>query len=119
MSRFQQIRVRVEAVYKKSLAKDFPKTWQLFTSLDPELADAHPGPPLYDLCHHLAHLAELDSLDPVVAGAVQAHGPKILELRWRIEELIGGWKLGPAEKLLNDLDDEFLALESDLPKDPV
>lgn len=117
MSRFQQIRVRVEPVYEKGLAKDFPGLFALFTRLDPDLAEADPAPPLYDLVHHLVRLSQQKDLDPGVSQAINQYGQGIVDLRRGIEEAIGGWKLGQAEKLLNDLDDDFLAFEKDLPKD--
>jgi hypothetical protein len=118
MSRFQQIRVRVEPVYEKGLAKDFPRLYALFCGLDPELAEAEPKPPLYDLVHYLVHLSQQTDLDPAVSQAIGQYGQGIVNLRRQIEEAIGSWKLGQAEKLLNDLEDDFLALEKDLPKDP-
>jgi hypothetical protein len=117
MSRFQQIRVRVEPVYEKSLAKDFPLLFKLFVRLDPDLEDADPAPPLYDMVHHLVRLSQQKDLDPGVSQVINMHGQGIVDLRRGIEEAIGSWKLGQAEKLLNDLEDDFLAFEKDLPKD--
>ena len=119
MSRLQQIRVRVEPVYAKSLAKDFPGLYRLFSGLDPDLAKTDPAPPLYDLVHHLVHLSQLSDLDPGVSQAINLYGQGIVTLRREIEEAIGSWKLGRAEKLLNDLEDDFIALENELPKDLV
>ncbi len=116
MSRWQQIRVRVEPMYKKGLAKDFPRLFRLFSGLDPDLAEAEPAPPLFDLVHHLVHLSQLGDLDPAVEQAIARHGQGLVDLRRRIEDAIGSWKLSQAETLLNDLDDGFLALEKDLPK---
>lgn len=42
MSRWMQIRVRVEPVYKKSFAKDFPKLYRVVTGLDNSLIDRNP-----------------------------------------------------------------------------
>ena len=117
MSRFQQIRVRIEPVYEKSLAKDFPRLYALFSRLDPGLAQADPAPPLYDLVHHLVRLSQEKDLDPGVSQAINLYGQGMVDLRRKIEEAIGSWKLGQAEKLLNDLEDDFLAFEKDLPKD--
>lgn len=117
MSRYQQIRVRVEPVYAKSLAKDFPRLFRLFSGLDPDLIKTDPAPPLYDLVHYLVHLSQLSDLDPGVSQALGLYGQGIVTLRREIEEAIGSWKLGRAEKLLNDLEDDFIALENELPKD--
>lgn len=117
MSRLQQIRVRVEPVYKKSLAKDFPRLFRLFSGLDNDLLEADPAPPLYDLVHHLVRLSQEKDMDPAVSRAIDLHGQGIVDLRRSIEEAIGSWKLGQAEKLLNDLEDDFLAFEKDLPKE--
>jgi hypothetical protein len=117
MSRFQQIRVRVEPVYEKGLAKDFPRLYTLFCRLDPDLAKADPAPPLYDLVHYLVRLSQQTDLDPGVSQAINLHGQGIVDLRRKIEEAIGTWKLGQAEKLLNDLEDDFMAFEKDLPKE--
>ncbi len=113
MSRYQQIRVRVEPYYKKGLARDFPRLFDLLAPLQPGLAEK--GPALYHLAPLLVRLAQDCQLEPAVARALEHHGRVIASLRAEIEERISGWKLGAAEKLLNDLDDAFEALENELP----
>ena len=115
MSRYQQIRVRVEPFYPpQGLAKAFPKLQRLLSGLDNRLITD--SPPLNDLAPLLVDLSQDKGLDPAVERAVGAHGPRILDLHRRINEAIGGWKLSAAETLLNDLEDAFSALEKDLPK---
>jgi len=113
MSRYQQIRVRVEPYYKKGLDRDFPRLHRLLCGLQPELEQESPS--LYHLAPLLVHLGQKTDLEPGVELALAHHGRTILSLRAQVEERISQWKLGEAEKLLNDLDDAFEALESELP----
>ncbi len=113
MSVYQQIRVRVEPVYKKGLAKAFPRLHRVLSGVDNRLLED--SPPLYDLVETLVDLSHASEPDPQVARAVAEHGPAIVSLRRRIEEAIGGWRLSQAEKLLYELEEAFAALEKDLP----
>ncbi len=109
MSQYQQIRVRVEAVYKKGLAEDFPRLHKLLAALDNRLLKE--SPPLYDLVPDLVRLSQQTDLAPAVAAAVRAQGQSIVGLWRRIEDALGGWRLSEAESLLNRLEDAFLDLE--------
>ena len=112
MSRFQQIRVRIEAIYPKNLAKDFPRLFQLLQIVEP--LDEYAEPPLMDLVPLLVRLSQGHDLEPAAAQALDRHGAKLVELHGQVTELIGGWQLGEAEALLNQMDDLFLAFEKDL-----
>lgn len=112
MSRFQQIRVRIEPVYKKGLAKAFPNVQRVLSGVDNRLLEESPS--LYDLVPVLVHLSQYTDLEPVVSRAVAAHGERIVQLRRQIDEKIGGWRLSEAETLLNDLEDAFQDLDKDL-----
>lgn len=109
MSQYQQIRVRVEAVYKKGLAEDFPRLHALLAALDNRLLSQ--SPPLYELVPDLVRLSQEAGLAPEVAAAVSAQGTAIVGLWRRIEDALGGWRLAEAERLLNNLEDAFLDLE--------
>jgi hypothetical protein len=112
MSRWQQIRVRVEGVYKKGWDKDFPNLYRALTGLDNTLLSQ--DPPLYDLVPYLVRLSQEKDLAPGTAQALQEHGPGIIDLHRQISEAIGGWKLGQAEKLLYELEDKFVELEKQI-----
>jgi hypothetical protein len=112
MSRWMQIRVRVEPVYKKSFAKDFPKLYRVVTGLDNNLIGQNPT--LLDLVPQVVRLSQEKTLEPGLSSAIEHYGPKIVGLHRQISEAIGGWKLGEAEKLLYELEDNFTAFEKEL-----
>jgi hypothetical protein len=109
MSQYQQIRVRVEPVYQKGLAEDFPRLHRLLAALDNRLMSESPA--LYDLVPTLVRLSQQTDLAPEVAAAVAAQGQAIVGLWQRIEEALSGWRLSEAERLLNNLEDAFLDME--------
>ncbi len=112
MSRWMQIRVRVEPVYKTTLARAFPKLYQVVTGLDNSLIDQSPS--LLDLVPLVVRLSQEKDLAPGLSSAIEHYGPKIVELHRQISEAIGGWKLGDAEKLLYELEDNFVSFEKEL-----
>lgn len=114
MSQYMQIRVRVEPVYKKGLAKAFPRFFEIIARYDPHLDDKSPS--LYQLTPFLVRLSQEKELPDHVADALDAHGQVILDHRTKAEEAIGGWRLGEAEKHLTAMEDEFLRMEAELPK---
>lgn len=105
MSQYQQIRVRVEPVYKKSLAEDFPRLHRELSALDNRLLNQSPA--LLDLVPGLVRLSQQTDLAPAVAS----HGRGIVEIWGHVEDALGGWRLSEAERLLNNLEDAFLDLE--------
>lgn len=109
MSQYQQIRVRVEPVYRKGLAEDFPRLHRLLSALDNRLLTESPA--LLDLVPDLVRLSQQTDLAPAVAAAIAAQGPGITGLWRRIQEALGGWRLSEAERLLNNLEEAFLDLE--------
>lgn len=117
MSRFQQIRVRVEPVWEKGLARDLPRVCRLLSRVEPSLAEAAPAPPLTELVHHLVRLSQRRDLEPEVERALEEHGPAITEAKEAADAAIGSWKLGRAERHLNEMEDAFLALEHDLARE--
>lgn len=112
MSRWQQIRVRIEGVYKKGWGRDFPNLYRVLTGLDNGLLNQ--DPPLYDLVPYLVRLSQEPDLEPGLAEALHHYGPQIIGLHRQISEAIGGWKLGQAEKLLYELEDNFVELEKEM-----
>ena len=114
MSQHMQLRVRVEPVYKRGLAKAFPRLYEVVSRYDAHLDDESPS--LYHLTPLLVRLSQEKELPDQVADALDAHGQAIVDLRSKVEEAIGGWRLGEAEKHLNALDDEFQRMEAELPK---
>lgn len=115
MSKYQQIRVRVEPVYPKGLAKDFPKLHRLLAGFDNRLLTTE-SPPLNDLAPLLVDVSQATDLDPAVERAVETQGQRILDLHRKIHQALGGWKLSAAETMLNDLEDAFAELEKALPQ---
>ena len=112
MSRWMQIRVRVEPVYKKSFAKDFPKLYRVVSGLDNSLINQNPS--LMDLVPMVVRLSQEKELEPGLSKAIEHYGPKIVELHRRITEAIGGWKLSDTETLLYELEDNFVSFEKEL-----
>ncbi|MFH1035977.1 MAG: hypothetical protein V1806_15840 [Pseudomonadota bacterium] len=113
MSQYQQIRVRIEPVYKDGLAKAFPKLQALLSQVDNRLIKE--SPPLYDLVPTLVLLSQRQDLPDKVGETISRLGQPVVRLRMQIEEAIAGWRLAAAEKFLNDLEDAFKALEDALP----
>ncbi|MCB2227511.1 MAG: hypothetical protein KQH53_12610 [Desulfarculaceae bacterium] len=112
MSRWMQIRVHVDPVYKKSFAKEFPKLYRVVTGLDNSLMDTNPT--FMDLVPLVVRLSHEHELEPGLSRAIEHYGPKIVELHQKITEAIGGWKLSEAETLLYELEDLFVAFEKEL-----
>ncbi len=112
MSRWMQIRVHIDPVYKKSFAKEFPKLYRVVTGLDNSLIDQNPT--FMDLVPLVVRLSQEKDLAPGLSSAIEHYGSKIVQLHRQISEAIGGWKLGEAETLLYDLEDSFAAFEKEL-----
>jgi hypothetical protein len=112
MSRWMQIRVRIDPVYKKNFAKEFPKLYRVVTGLDNSLIDQNPT--FMDLVPFVVRLSQEKELAPGLSSAIEHYGPKIVQLHRQITEAIGGWKLGEAETLLCDLEDNFVSFEKEL-----
>ena len=89
MSRWMQIRVRVEPVYKKSFAKDFPKLYRVVSGLDNSLINQNPS--LMDLVPVVVRLSQEKELEPGLSKAIEHYGPKIVELHRQISD--GGGRL--------------------------
>lgn len=115
MSRVMQIRVRIEAYYKKDLDRDFPRLARLARMVEPDLDPR--ATPLIDLAPLLVELSRRTELEPAVARAISAHGQKIIDAARAARDAIGSWELGKADKLLGDLEDDCAALEAELPAD--
>jgi hypothetical protein len=114
MSQYQQIRVRVEPVYKDGLAKAFPRLHALLSEVDNRLIKE--SPPIYDLVPLLVALSQRQDLPDKVGETISRLGQPIVHLRMQVEDAIANWRLAAAEKLLNDLEDGFSALEEALPE---
>jgi len=112
MSRWMQIRVHIDPVYKKSFAKEFPKLYRVVTGLDNSLIEANPT--FMDLVPLIVRLSQEKSLEPGLSKAIEHYGPKIVDLHRQISEAVGGWKLSQAETLLYELEDQFVAFEKEL-----
>ncbi|MBI4798067.1 MAG: hypothetical protein HY794_04905 [Desulfarculus sp.] len=113
MSQYQQIRVRVEPVYKDGLGKAFPRLHALLSQEDNRLIKE--SPPLYDLVPLLVALSQRQDLPDHLGETIYRLGQPIVQIRLKAEEALSGWRLSAAEKLLNDLEDAFAALEQALP----
>ncbi len=112
MSQYQQIRVRVQAVYPKGLAEAFPNLQRELAMVDNRLLTE--SPPLMELVPVLVRLSQEKNLEPRLQQAITRHGQRLVDLYRQIEEALGGWKLSQAERLLNDLDEGMAELEAAL-----
>lgn len=116
MSQYQQIRVRVEAVYPKGLASAFPHLHRELAAIDNRLL--HESPPLMELVPILVRLSQEPDLSPRLQEVITRHGHAITRLYEQISQALADWKLSPAERLLNDLDEAFIDLEAALAQGP-
>lgn len=116
MSQYQQIRVRVEGVYPKGLAAAFPHLHRELAALDNRLLKE--SPPLMELVPILVRLSGEPGLTPQMQRIITRHGPGVVGLYEQISQALADWKLSPAERLLNDLDEAFAELEAALAQGP-
>ncbi|MFH1057093.1 MAG: hypothetical protein V1797_00270 [Pseudomonadota bacterium] len=114
MSKYQQIRVRIEPVYPQGLAKAFPKLHRALAGVDNRLIEESPS--LFELAPLLVDLSQSPAADAEVKAVALKKGQAIIDLHRKVGEAIGGWKLSAAETMLNDLEDAFAELEKELPK---
>jgi hypothetical protein len=82
MSRWMQIRVRVDPVYKKSFAKDFPKLYRVVTGLDNSLIDQNPT--FMDLVPLVVRLSHEKTMEPGLSSAAGSWArPRSCSTSWR------------------------------------
>lgn len=114
MSRFQQIRVRIEPHYPHDLAGAFPRLQRRLSGVDNRLIEA--SPPLIELVPVLVRLSLDDQQDAAVLAVVKKHLEGIKAKAGTVEEAVGEWNLSEAETALNELEDLLVGLEEALPE---
>lgn len=112
MSKFQQIRVRIEAHYAKSLAKDFPTLHGLFSGLDNRYL--HEQPPLIDLAPMVARLSLDPNIEPKARQIASQMASRLEQLERQAQNHVASWRLAEAERDLVLMDDLFQELEAAL-----
>lgn len=112
MSRVMQIRVRIEPYWKPPLRKDLPRLAGLIADVDHDLIESEPS--LLTLIEHLGRIHDSPGVDPELKRVLRDRGPELFELRRRVEELIGEWRLGEADKTLYRIEDIFSEMDRSL-----
>ena len=111
MSRFMQIRIQLEPVYRPELRLHFPKLAEAIEDLgvpvDPRRTT------LYHLIRELERAMNGD-LRPAMRRALESHRSHLLTLQKAVEEKLAAWELDGLDELLYRIEDEFEALEKDL-----
>ncbi|ADK84774.1 hypothetical protein Deba_1406 [Desulfarculus baarsii DSM 2075] len=112
MSRFQQIRVRVEAHYAKSLAKDFPALHGRICKLDNRYLQHEP--PLMELVPVVARLGLDPHVEPKTRQIASRWAGRLEALERQAQNNIASWLLAAAEQDLARMDELFMELEEAL-----
>lgn len=111
MSRFMQIRLRLEPEYRPDLNAHFPK---LTKALDEIGIEKDPSSiTLYDLIRELQR-SLYGEMRTALKQVLEKHLAGLLSLRDAVEEKIAAWKLEGLDELLYRIEDAFEELEHDL-----
>ncbi len=107
-----QIRVRVEPYWKPPLRREYPHLAAQIGAVDHDLIEAEPS--LLTLIEHLGRVHDSPGADPRLREVLAARAPGLFDLRRRVEELIGEWRLGEADQVLYQIEDVFGEMDRDL-----
>ncbi len=111
LSRFMQIRIRLEPAYRPKLDAHFPRLARVLEELG---VKANPQRvTLYDLVGELERASEGQARSPV-CKALQKHLHGLVKLRDLIREKLARWEPEGLDGLLYKLEDLFQDLEGDL-----
>jgi hypothetical protein len=111
MSRFMQIRIHLEPVYRPDLQSHFPRLSKTLEALgiSAQLCCAT----LYHLVRELER-AVYGDIDPALRRTLERHTPVLVRLRGEVEEKLAAWKLEGLDELLYRMEDAFQELEREL-----
>jgi hypothetical protein len=107
-----QIRVRIEPYWKPPLKQELPRLSALIAEVDYDLIEDEPS--LLTLIEHLGRVHDSPGADPRLKEVLASRAPGLFELRRKVEELIGEWRLGEADRVLYQIEDVFGEMDRDL-----
>jgi hypothetical protein len=111
MSRFMQIRLQIQAVYRPELGAHFPKLASALEELGIGV-DQH-RVTLYSLVRELERAVYGDAR-PGLGEALAKHLPSLVATRNQIDEKLSMWERHGLDELLYRMEDGFEDLERDL-----
>jgi hypothetical protein len=111
MSRFMQIRLQLEPVYRPELRAHYPKLARALAELGVVVDSRRTT--LFHLIREMDR-AVLGESRPALRRAMEVHMPQ-LRLLWKaVEEKLAAWRLEGLDELLYKIEDVFELLEKDL-----
>lgn len=111
MSRFMQIRIQIQAVYRPDLRAHFPKLARVLEELR---ADVDPYTvSLYSLVTELERALHGD-LRPGLRRVMESHLGALVQMRNAVDEKLSTWEHRGLDELLYAMEDRFQDLERDL-----
>jgi hypothetical protein len=111
MSRFMQIRIHLEPVYKPDFQAHFPKLAEVLDELGMDIDLRRVT--LYQLIQELER-ALYGDVRPHVRDTLQLHMPALRTLQKGVEEKLSTWQREGLDPLLYQIEDAFELLERDL-----
>jgi len=111
LSRYMQIRIRIEPVYHPELGAHFPKLAKALEELG--ISQDQGSTTLYHLIRELER-ALYREIRPALRRAIERHRPKLLFLQGAVEERLAMWQREGLDELLYRIEDVFSDLERDL-----
>lgn len=111
MSRYMQIRLHLEPIYRSNLQAHFPRLAGALEELG--VAADERRMTLYHLIQELERALYWE-IHPALKGVLERHMPTLKMLQKEVEEKLAGWKLEGLDELLYRIEDAFQDLEEDL-----
>ena len=113
MSKYMQIDIKLRPFYEKPLVKMFPKISKLMSSMDYK-EPLEKEPPLYVLVDSLVSLSRDAMVPSDIKDKINPYVTKMMELKEKAREVLLSRKLNELDRLLYQIEDQFLDLESSL-----
>ncbi len=111
MSRYMQIRLQLEPVYRPELRVHFPRLAMALQELGVVVDSRRTT--LFHLIREMER-AEGAEIGPALRRVLENHMPQLRSLRKAVEEKLASWKLEGLDELLYKIEDVFELLEKDL-----
>ena len=113
MSKYMQIDIKLRPFYEKPLVKLFPKISKLMNSMDYK-EPLEKEPSLYVLVDSLVSMSHDNMVPSDIKEKINPYVTKMKELKETARELLLSRELNELDRLLYQIEDQFLDLESSL-----
>ncbi|MBW1896849.1 MAG: hypothetical protein JRI47_07300 [Deltaproteobacteria bacterium] len=114
MSKYMQMRVRIDPFYKKGFEGAYPRISRGLAYMDEDWSKKERS--LFEIAGQLDQLLYQLEADPPVREIVLKHKSALHGLYESIEEKIADWHLAEADQLLYKMEDIFDEIERELGK---